>query len=415
MHASNSLDRHSVLYYFRSVGTRAALAAKRPNPFFRGRDAELDALHANVAYAVDGLSDNRTAIVSGTPGVGKSELMLHFLNQLPSVHGSNVIGVDASYTSLGNAPAFLNELLVALPSGHEYSTATRKLKQEISELKGFSIAGFGITRGEGQAAPATSKQESNTYWFNQSCEELPHAIRDHVFVVCVDEFQNLKTPADSLCGPLHLASLGLKIVPVYFGLSNAPDVLSDAEVSRMEDDNNVPLAAITTNAGTTLLNEFLDTLSVECDVDVDREQLVAETAKRCSCWPHHLTSWMRAACDVLPDYDFKMTSESRSEIDLGCDLYRTDYYADRLSGCRFLEDREPRKRLGSLLQDQQVVSRLDIANTIKPLIEESGMDFDITEFMNEAIHCGVLVRSKSGGYEAPIPSLVNFLLDSDKN
>ena len=68
-----------------------------------------------------------------------------------------------------------------------------------------------------------------------------------------------------------------------------------------------------------------------------------------------------------------------------------------------------------MLQDQQVVSSFEIANTIKPLFEEAGFDFDITEFMNQAIRCGVLVSSESGDYEAPIPSLVNFLLDSDKN
>ena len=124
---------------------------------------------------------------------------------------------------------------------------------------------------------------------------------------------------------------------------------------------------------------------------------------------------MRAACVTLPNYDFKMTSESRNEIDDKYNLYRKDYYAARLSRCRFLQDKEPRKRLGALLFKQQNISSFDIANTIKPLIEEAGMDFDITEFMNDAIRYGVLVRCNTGGYESPKPSLVNFLLDSEKN
>ena len=66
------------------------------------------------------------------------------------------------------------------------------------------------------------------------------------------------------------------------------------------------------------------------------------------------------------------------------------------------------------MYDKQSVSTFDIDATMNPLFEEYTMDFDITGFMNDAaIHTGVPVGRKSGGFEVPIPSLVNFLCNPD--
>ena len=109
------------------------------------------------------------------------------------------------------------------------------------------------------------------------------AIKDGVFVslpsVCVDEFQNLKNPADSLCESLHGSNLNLKIVPVYFGLGNAPDVLDEAGVSRTSEETNIPLNALSMDDGEIVLQEFLNFLDVEYSADVDRDAIAINSRR----------------------------------------------------------------------------------------------------------------------------------------
>ena len=76
------LERESLIRYFREIGERAGELPEFLNPLFSGRDSELALLHENVRIAASGSLANRTVVVHGAPGAGKSELMAQFLSQL---------------------------------------------------------------------------------------------------------------------------------------------------------------------------------------------------------------------------------------------------------------------------------------------------------------------------------------------
>ena len=101
------------------------------------------------------------------------------------------------------------------------------------------------------------------------------------------------------------------------------------------------------------------------------------------------------------------------EIDRRCDIHRKEYYAARLAGCRYLRGRDRREKFGSLLHNRSSVTELEIEETLLPTFKRSTSTFLIDEFMDDAIHRGLLVERQDGNFEVPIPSLIQFLRDPD--
>ena len=415
MYQEPKVDRDSILTYFRKVGTRASLKNRYANPLFRGRDAELEALHKNVQSAIEGDSDNRTAIAYGSPGAGKSELMLQFLTQLSGLHGSHVIAVHARHTELLNAPLLLETLLDSLPRRETDSPTLFAIRREVDERKKADLFGRGMTRSDHAKEPTSPAALSGEGWFKDRSRKLPESVKEHTFVLCVDEIQNLKNPSQTLCESLHDAAFGLKIVPVYFGLGNATEVLRAAGLSRTLDEVTINIGALSRHDTETILRRFLDALRLTYASGIDRDQVVRETAARCDGWPHHLTSWMRAACELLSDREFNLLQDVRSLADTRCDELRMDYYAARVNAVYYLGINQCRRALATIVQEEGMVDLLDLENAIAPIFDQSRMKFDFERFIEESIHAGVLTQRKDGKVEVPIPSLVSFLRDTSAN
>ncbi len=405
-------DRESVLNYFRLVGTRASLASRRANPFFRGRDSELNELHANVDRAVDGVIDNRTATVCGAPGAGKSELLLRFMDTFSNFQGQHVIQVHARHIALSHAPALMQSLLSALPPTRNFSEVVRKFRKEFGDLTSLTVAGTGFAREQHMDEPEMSGQTAHVDWFNRYSDKLPRTLKECVFVLCIDEFQNLKNVPESLCEPLHDAGLVLKIVPVYFGLANVPTVLADAGVSRVLEQCQIALGSLPKDAAESLIRDFLVSMEVSYQSNVSRDTLASDIAEKCDGWPHHLTSWMYSACEVLPNCSFLLTPESIQEINNQCDLFRVNYYEGRLERCSYLDDPTRRRAFGAMFDNGNLAVRAEIEETMASLISRSTEDFDISKFMDEALRSGLLMRQHRGTYGVPIPSLVRYMLTS---
>ena len=202
-------------------------------------------------------------------------------------------------------------------------------------------------------------------------------------------------------------------MPVYFGLSDAPEVLARAKVSRLNNSNTISIGALDQESATSLIREFCEILRVEFKTGLDLDVVAAETASACDGWPHHLASWMRAACLILPEHGYSMTNEVRQAIDHQCDVRRKEYYNGLLTRARFLRGSEYQRKFGSLLAEKESVSLSDIRSAMVPIFEQIGEDFNIREFVNDAIHVGLLVERYDEDYEVPIPSLVNYLQDPD--
>ena len=403
------LDRASLLDYFESIVAREDQSTELLNPLFTGRNDELDLLHANVRRAEAGALANRTAIVHGVPGAGKSELMLQFMHQQGEINDEDTVVVRGTPAALQSAPLFMRSLLCALPQSELISKALAEIDEQLQQSPWCSEDGGSSTAPMEESLPPMS-HTNQLIWLIVFLETLPSTVKGKLFVVCVDDFQNIEFPENSLCEPLNANELGLRVVPVYFDTTLRTHI--KARLPRLESRNSIGIGAFEEEHATELLHEFCDVLGVEFEPELDRDALVADTALRLECWPHHLASWMRAACEILPANEFSMTAKVREEIDRVCNEYRRNYHESMLLTCRFLKRYEYRLALGSLLIEKQVVSIVDLSSSLKPTYERFGEDFNIRDFIDNTLDAGVLVERYDGDLEVPIQSLVGYLSDS---
>ena len=408
------LQRDSLIRYFSIVQDRAGEVRDFLSPLFAGRDKELAVLHKIVRDAVEGAPVSRSTVIFGAPGAGKSELKSQFLNQLSAEHGSRVVPVSEGEAAIGDAVILMRSLLAQLSDDVKQLAGVKHIVDEVSSLKSFTALGFGFTRGEREQQPQSSTRRAQLAWFNGQADKLPSQVKESIFVLCVDEFQNLQNAEDSLCTFLHENNLALKIVPIYFGLSDVPDVLRNAGVSRMSRENSLSIGSIKPEDAKAILQVFCDALEIEFQSSINRDSMTEEVARQCDCWPHHLASWMGAACKVLPSHEFVMTEDALEETNEICTQYRRQYYADRVRGPSALDSVAASQAFGDLLHNRTGVGKAEINITLATALEEERMEFDIEQFINEAIHSGVLERAGLGRYRVPIPSLATYIYEESR-
>lgn len=410
-----ALERDSLLRYFHLVGERAGELLEFLNPLFGGRDEELAQLHENVRNAVAGALINRTVVVHGAPGAGKSELKAQFLSHIPEMHkSSKVLPIAADLADVGDAAHLLRSLLSQLPDDLKRVTAVSQIVNELGDIKSITALGFGFTRGQRERQPESTAQYAQRLWFGAQVDRLPSEVKEFIFVLCVDEFQGLDNPSQSLCSALHEGTLGLRIVPVYFGLSDALDVLRNANISRILQKNSIALSSLETDASEDILRAFCECLDIDFSSHLARDRVISEVAAVCDCWPHHLVSWMRAACAVLPTHNFALTADALQETNEICTQYRREYYGDRVRGPSALRSENVSQAFGDLLHNRTIVGKGEIILALRPALERVHREFDIDKFVEEAIHSGVLEREGMGRYRVPIPSLADYIYEESR-
>ena len=414
MASSIPLQRDSLIRYFSIVRDRAGEVPAFLNPLFAGRDDELGRLHANVEYAVAGALMNRTIVVHGAPGAGKSELKSQFLNQLSAQHGSQVVPVSAAVPVIGDAVLLMRSLLAQLSDEQKQLAGVKHIVNELNSLISATAFGTGDTRGKREQQPGSFSRYGQIAWFNDRAEKLPSPVKENIFVLCVDEFQNLRNAEDSLCTYLRENRLGLKIVPIYFGLSDVLDVLRNAGASRLSRGNSLSIGSLKPEDAKAILQEFCNALEIEFPSGVNLDSTAEEVATQCDCWPQHLSLWMGAACKVLPSHEFVMTEDALEETNGICTQGRREYYDDRVRGPAALKSGAVRQAFGDLLQNRTLVGKDEIHSALRPAIERVQRDFDVDTFIKEAIHSGVLERAGMGRYRVPIPNLATYIYEKSR-
>ena len=266
MNNNTSLDRESLLDYFESIDAREDQSTELLNPLFTGRNDELDLLHANVRRAKAGALANRTAIVHGVPGAGKSELMLQFMHQQREINDEDTVVVRATPASLQSAPLFMRSLLYALPQSELISKALADIDEQLLQNHWRSEDGGSSTDPTEEPLPPMSLT-NQLIWLIVFLETLPSTVKEKLFVVCVDDFRDIDFPENSLCEPLNANELGLRVVPVYFDTTLRTHI--KARLPRLESRNSIGIGAFEEEHATELLYEFCDVLDIKFESDLD--------------------------------------------------------------------------------------------------------------------------------------------------
>lgn len=411
----------------------------RGQPFFSGREREINTFRSMANALFLGRPGNATLVIEGPPGAGKSALMAQFQEEMRSLpptgsgerrwlpvllNGARAECPQAIGQAVDEAIAkrLAQDLLSATgadSAGREErfraflgEGGARKAKQGIKTIaesmlqRGFSLMGFQLG-----AAPSGLLEDIEAVSARRS-----HQWNDWQIILLIDEAQGISGQVpEAVPGTLSSIHQGMVSAPLSFcafGLPGTWDTLGDAGISRASVGHDLPLAGLDLHAARMAVNRCFAHFGVTHGGTWE-----AAILERSANWPQHLATYLHATLTILqtnapsPEVMGDARRSPLSEaITLG-DAGRKAYYGRRLRGMT---------RDNPLFRDYAA----DLAETLRGadhpplesevtrnLMRRHGVSVEVAaDFLRKAKHNGLLETDDQGRCSMPIPSFANHLL-----
>ena len=343
----------------------------RGQPFFSGREREINAFRSMANALLLGRPGNAALVVEGPPGAGKSALMAQCQEEMRTLpptgsgerrwlpvllNGARAECPQAIGQAVDEAIAkrLAQELLSATGADRADREArlraflgeggARKAEQGIKTIaesmlqRGFSVMGFQLG-----AAPSGLLEDIEAVSAKRS-----HQWNDWQTVLLIDEAQGISgRVSGAVPGTLSSIHQGMVSAPLSFcafGLPGTWDALGDAGISRASAGHDLPLAGLDDRAARMAVDRCFARFVV-----THGEAWQAAIRERSANWPQHLATYLHAALTILqanapsPEVMGDARRSPLSEaIALG-DAGRKAYYGRRLRG--MTRDNPPVPRL----------------------------------------------------------------------
>ncbi len=388
------------------------MTSERGQPIaFEGRHDVRDFIKGKIAQVRSGDTpeDCNTVIISGAPGAGKSSLLRQIQKEMScdSVN-HDVIPIFFEVSKL-NDPVQLLEMLLARRRVN-FEGLSKSYTQDGKGRINLKLLQSGGGIYSNLPALDTSVRESPGRIWNVIRQSL-YPGDDPIFLLLIDEAQRIGPKdgeSNTLLTDMHgVANLGgLKIIPVFAGLSDTGHRLKKAGITRPAD-KDFKLRFLEAEEGISVCRGTFKALHVDklfMPNDIDTVCMYLDNAS--DGWPRHLHHYVRYFVDEV----LKSHNHGRDQVDLNrvLDLGHDNtigYYQDRLSETDF--------KLASLsLNDIAKQSSEQIPITIKTFYDalEGVIDpTNVEPLVHQYVHDGIFDENPDGTYEFPIPSLETFL------
>lgn len=402
---------HDVLDERRSLVTRVSERSERQGALvFRGRESILSKMrNAAADLHEDRSSRGYLKIIHGAPGAGKTSLLLHLEEDL----NSDVVTTVMVESDRLKKPMELMEKLVSALGG-----STEDL---ISSIRTKSGGRIGVA-GTGLAGEREAQQQSVWELVNQHDSfwgllvENVDIDPDHVLVLLIDETQQQRGQLtdffQTTVRKLDSGDTGgIKILPIFAGLSDTADTLVDCKVTRMAD-RPIQLGSLTQQESESVV---IDTLHLEetgfpgLFEEKHIQKIARELAVASEGWPRHLHAYIRAFATVCAE---SMHHKRRSKLNLAkvLDLGHDDrhwYYTNRLNRISNTLENDLKAWAGEHPDDSQV----SIDTLPKQAAGRTTIDAEIKEAVRVGVFQPTEYKSPTGKpvYELPIPSMRTHL------
>ena len=414
----------------------------RGQPFFSGREREINAFRSMANALLLGRSGNATLIVEGPPGAGKSALMAQFQEEMRTLpptgsgerHWLPVI-LNGARAECPQAIGQAVDEAIAKRLAHDLLSATgtdsadreerfraflgeggaRKAKQGIKTIaesmlqRGFSVMGFQLGADPSdlladiEAVSAKRSQQWN----------------DWQIILLIDEAQGISGQVSgAVPGTLSSIHQGMVSAPLSFcafGLPGTAEALSDVGVSRTSIGHDLPLSGLVDRASRMAVRRCFTQYGVAHAEAWERVIL-----KRSANWPQHLATYLHAALTILqtnapsPEVMGDARRSPLSEaIALG-DAGRKAYYGRRLQS---LTRDNPlfRDYATDLAKALRGADRPPLESEItRNIMDRHGVPVEAAAgFLRRAKHNGLLETDDEARCSMPIPSFANHLLGEE--
>ena len=313
-------------------------------PVFVGRESITNRIQKEVTRCRLNMVEDRsfTRIISGAPGAGKSSLVRERKNQL--TNHDDMIGpltvVSVRWETLASdidvAKAF-----IAACRGHDVDPQSETKNTKSMDVD-MTLVNADLQNSEAELTLKQQVELDNNPWLAVGRNTAVDT--DDVFLLMVDEAQNLSgdnsnyqgrnpvltTPHDGFQG-----TRGLKIVPVFVGLSDTRSVLYQRGLSRLGDDAHILLGALSSSETEDLVSKWIrhepfGLSDISSDPDVAKVSKIIRAASE--GWPRHVNTYLKElGSSVLADRE-----EDDMVIDVDALLARGHeerflYYHERLA------------------------------------------------------------------------------------
>ena len=411
----------------------------RGQPFFSGREKEINAFRSMANALLLGRLGNATLVVEGASGAGKSALMAQFQEEMrtlpPSGSGARrwlPVMLDGALAMSPQAIMSVVDEAIAKRLAQDLLSATaadsadrearfhaflgegsaRKAKQGVKTIaesmlqQGFSVMGFQMS-----AAPSGPLEDIETVSAKRS-----HQWNDWQIVLLIDEAQGISPhgPA-AVGGTLSSIHQGLVHVPLSFcafGLPGTAEALSDVGVSRTSIGHDLPLSGLDDRASRMAVRRCFTQYGV-----AHAQAWELAILKRSANWPQHLATYLHAALTILqtnaPSPEV-MGDARRSPLSgaiaLG-DAGRKAYYGRRLRGMT-RDNPLFRDYAADLAKALRGADRPPLESEVtRNIMQRHGVPVEVAaDFLRRAKHNGLLETDDEGRCSMPIPSFASHLL-----
>ncbi len=256
----SKLTRSELVKYFLDFGEDRASRDLR-NPLFVGRDQEINHVLRLVEKSKSQNHD-LTILFHGSPGAGKSELMYEIVERLRRADEfPNVVPIILTKEHLQEPLTLADSIFGHLPETSQRKIRLLGSKNQIKRALQISNVKPGAQNGN-----LGLGFDQSIDWFKRWVVVVKEYLADTIFVMCVDEIQNLVQPSRSLIPTLNQGVDGLNLIPVYFGINNAVDRLEEAGLSELSEGNRILVGRLSDENAELIFRTFSDLM----DFDIAR-------------------------------------------------------------------------------------------------------------------------------------------------
>ena len=365
---------------------------------------------------------NWAEVIQGAPGAGKTSLLdqIRTDNQTDEVIVLSIFGVDM-FSPRSFASKFLNSYDITVED--MYTSIVRRQSGDV----GLSSTKVSKSWEIAESSMAGQLDDVTVIWsvignaIKRNKARIPDVLfkREPAFqplLMLVDETQEIaldeRRQAHLICNNLLKGNTGdLRILPVFAGLSDTYDQLSQAGGSRLGRPS-IHLGELSREDSIQAVSEFLNSTEYELGrvfTSQDRSDISVCLGIASEGWPRHLHCYMRSfAIEVVDSIRHEKTNVSMAAVLDRGHRERICYCEDRLDSARLHYGLV--STLCSLAQESKdgVLHKKQI---IHYAMKESGQSEQMIEHdLASAVHAGVLDTSpRVQKYKFPIPSFLTFM------
>ena len=355
---------------------------RQPPLYFAGRTNELDILKSELdALCVTGRAPGGLHLVTGVPGVGKTQLATKYMNDVAQTH---IAGIDI-------------HTLILEPNGLKSETPLFRsicegLGEESAGVGGRVSASVDVGRHTGDLGLLLRRSLAAGLW------------KKKVLVIAVDELQRIDSDGIDLLAVLHMNIHNCPMQLLGFGLQHTATVLANPPGGRPGISRIRPpltLGSLSTTDAIDAIEGNLEAMGHLANAVVSKKSV--ETLAQASYgFPQHIRGYLKGADSAITKHGHLQDVALQKALRHG-DQSRSRYYELRLTAGRC-----HRPMLAIIGQMERNGSKSMAADEAEACLVEAGFD---GACLQAAIEHGVLSVGAEDTVTFGIPSFHTHMVE----